>query len=253
MQCPKCDFGLDDGDIECPRCGIVIEKYLERQRTLSEAASEPQPSASAQPSDPAPRSLWVQARPLLLEVPDSVSTAAFAGRALLLAILVVWGLRFILAPLESNYVGRSFLHLVNLPFHEAGHIVFLPFGKFLSTLGGTLGQLLMPLVCLGVFLLKTRDTFGAAVALWWMGESFLDIAPYINDAQARRLILLGGVTGRDVEGYHDWEYILGRLHMLPYDHVLARMAQATGILLMVAALVWAGYLLYRQRGRLGGC
>lgn len=57
-------------------------------------------------------------------------------------------------------------------------------------LGGTLGQVLMPVICLVTFLVKTRDPFGAAVALWWTGENLLDVAPYISDARSLDLVLL---------------------------------------------------------------
>ena len=73
----------------------------------------------------------------------------------------------------------------------------------------------------------------------------MDIAPYINDARALELILLGGVTGQEVEG-HDWEYLLGSLGWLPYDHELAHLAQWVGIALMIAALLWGGILLLKQ-------
>ena len=33
-----------------------------------------------------------------------------------------------------------------------------------------------------------------------MGENLLDLAPYIADAVALELVLLGGFTGREVEG-----------------------------------------------------
>jgi hypothetical protein len=88
-----------------------------------------------------------------------------------------------------------FLHLVNLPFHEAGHINFRTFAAFITLLGGTLGQLLMPSICMGVLLFNTRYPFGGPVALWWEGESFLDIAPYMFDARAGQLPLLGGDFG----------------------------------------------------------
>lgn len=97
--------------------------------------------------------------------------------------------------IESNAAGNFFLHLVNLPFHEAGHIVFRPFGAFITSLGGTLGQLLMPSIYMGVLLVKPRDPFGTSVALWWFGEIFLDIALYMNDARAAQLPLLGGNFG----------------------------------------------------------
>ena len=74
----------------------------------------------------------------------------------------------------------------------------------------------------------------------------MDLAPYINDARARKLLLLGGVTGRDVPGYHDWEFILRKLGWLKWDHVLGNMAQGTGILLMAFTFGWGGYLLWKQ-------
>ena len=50
--------------------------------------------------------------------------------------------------MESKDVLGSFWHLVNLPFHEAGHILFRPFGRLMTSLGGSITQLLMPLICL---------------------------------------------------------------------------------------------------------
>jgi hypothetical protein len=138
------------------------------------------------------------------------------------------------------------MHLINLPFHEAGHVFLRPFGQFLMMLGGSLGQLLIPFICLAVFVMKTRDAFGASVALWWLGESFMDLAPYINDARELKLILIGGVTGREVVDYHDWEFILRKLGWLRYDHTLAHLANTVGIVLMLAAFAWGGYVLFKQ-------
>ena len=167
-----------------------------------------------------------------------------AAKALLLMGLAVWGATFIFASIESNYVAGSFMHLVNLPFHEAGHIIFSPLGSLIQALGGTLGQLLMPAVCAAVLLLRTRDPFGAAATQWWLGQSFMDIAPYINDARALNLVLLGGVTGKDVADYHDWEFILRKLGMLTWDHALANLAKLTGTVLMLAAIGWAAVHLW---------
>lgn len=185
-------------------------------------------------------------REFLLPAASSTSRAALAGRALLYFVLLVWGLRLTASPVESNAVGRSVLHLVNLPFHEAGHVVFSPFGGFLHSLGGTLGQLLIPLICAGTLLLRTRDPFGAAVGLWWFGENFLDIAPYINDARALELPLLGGIDGASAPyGFHDWNYLLTESGLLFRDHELARACHLMGCVIMVFALVWAAALLYR--------
>ena len=77
-------------------------------------------------------------------------TAGGAGRALLWIAFVVWSISLMSAPMTA--ASASFLHMINLPFHEAGHILFGPFGDFMSTLGGSLTQVLVPLVCLVAFL-----------------------------------------------------------------------------------------------------
>ena len=73
-----------------------------------------------------------------------------------------------------------------------------------------------------------------------------ELAPYINDARAQRMILLGGVTGRDVPGYHDWNSLLSQLGLLTWDHTLARLAHLSGSVLIVIALIWGAYLLHVQ-------
>lgn len=166
---------------------------------------------------------------------------------LTLFFLTLWGGRLIVAPLAGDGAGESLLHFVNLPFHEAGHLFFSPFGPFVTSLGGTLGQLLIPLLALGTLLLKNRDPFGAALCLWWFDENFLDIAPYINDASIGELPLLGGNTGgTSPYGFHDWEYLLTESGLLSYDHLFARISHLCGALLILLSLIWLSCLLYRE-------
>jgi hypothetical protein len=82
--------------------------------------------------------------------------------------------------------------------------------------------------------------------VWWLGVSFKDLAPYIYDARRLVLPLLGGVTGADVPGYHDWNNILRRLDLLWADHIVAKWSDRTGAVLIAAFMVWAGYVLYRE-------
>jgi hypothetical protein len=159
--------------------------------------------------------------------------------------MLAWGTALIFSGLEIDGAGKGLLHLVNLPFHEAGHVLLRPLGQFIASLGGTLGQLAVPLICLGVLLLKNRDPFGAAVCLWWLGENLLDIAPYINDARAGEMPLLGGNFGYSSPyGFHDWEYLLTETGLLHHDHHLALFSHGTGAVLMLLAVVW-GMLLFR--------
>jgi hypothetical protein len=183
---------------------------------------------------------------LLLSEGKQATRMVVAGRAALYLVLLVWGVRFITASVATGYAANSVMHLVNLPFHEAGHLFFRPLGLFVSALGGSLAQLLMPLICLGTFLLKMRNPFGAAVCLWWVGQNFMDMAPYIADARAMRLILLGGVTGHEANGYHDWNFILGRLDWLEHDLLLAGFAHGAGTICMLLFMVWGGVLLINQ-------
>lgn len=166
-------------------------------------------------------------------------TSVLAGRAVLWAFLLLWGLKMITGPLEEGW--NTFLHYVNLPIHETAHLVFLPFGTFMHFLGGTLGQILFPLVLAVFFLVKNRDAFASALCLWWTGQNFLDIAPYIDDARTQTAALVGG-------GVHDWGWLLGHMRMLHLDHAIARTVFVIGGIIMVTAMVWAGLVLVIQFG-----
>jgi hypothetical protein len=180
-----------------------------------------------------------------LGAPGSSGPIGLAGRALLLGVLALLTAGFVRNGLNAEHLGGSFLHLVNLPFHEAGHVLFSPFGRFMMTLGGSLLQVIVPMVCAVVFLTKTRDPFAASAALWWAGQSLMDLAPYIADARALQLVLLGGRTGAEVEG-HDWEYILQTLGWLHRDVALGNAAFMTGAVVMVGGLAWGGAVVVRQ-------
>jgi hypothetical protein len=146
--------------------------------------------------------------------------------------------RFARIPIDGGATS-SFLDLPNLVFHEAGHFLFMPFGRFMTVLGGSLTQVLVPIVCAVAFL-RQENPFAAAVCAWWAGENLINLAPYIADARALRLPLLGGATGAEVEG-HDWEYLLGTLGWLHLDRTIGRATQVTGVAVMIASTAWAAY------------
>lgn len=166
------------------------------------------------------------------------------GRGLLLVLLAVWSWRFATHPLDAAFVGDSFLHLINLPFHEAGHILFAPFGPFLMSLGGSLTQVLIPVACLVAFVRKP-DLFGAAVAAWWAGQNLVDLGPYIADARSLSIVLLGGRTGAEVEG-HDWEAILATLGWLHRDRQIGMAAHLLGSAIMAAGVAAGAWITWRD-------
>ena len=162
-----------------------------------------------------------------------------AGRAVLLMLLAWWTIEFLVRPMRQDVVGASFLHLISIPFHEAGHILFSPFGELVTALGGSLAQVLVPAICAVAFMTTSLDPFAAAVCWWWTGENLLDVAMYINDARTLSLVLLGGHTGAEVEG-HDWERILQMTGALHLDHRIAWIVHWTGAIVMGASLIAGG-------------
>jgi hypothetical protein len=185
---------------------------------------------------------------LLTYVPERVSSPALVARGVLLLAFAVWGARLVALDFRTGEMNTSFLHGPLLIFHEAGHVIFRVLGEFTSVLGGTLAQLLMPMIIAVSFLLKNRDPFGAAIATWLFGVSLLDVAPYVYDALEPQLVLLGGQTGE--EGGHDWIYMLGELGLLEHSHALGSFAHKLGVAVVIVSLAWAAWLLVQQRKRI---
>ena len=160
--------------------------------------------------------------------------AGVAGRGVGLLILVVLTWK-VLAQGLSFQGGDvlSFIHGIDLVFHEAGHVIFGFFGEFIAVAGGSLMQVLIPVITTVAFL-RTRQWASAAVTLFWTGQSVTDVAIYAADGRARALPLLA-------EGMiHDWHYILGRLGLLQSAEAVGRLIFVLGALTMLAALVLLG-------------
>lgn len=149
--------------------------------------------------------------------------------------------------MRQDVIGSSFLHLVSIPFHEAGHILLSPFGELIAALGGSLAQVLVPAICALAFLTTSVDPFGAAVCVWWAGENLLDVAMYIADARALNLVLLGGQTGAEVEG-HDWEHILQSFGALHLDQRIGWTVHWCGAAVMTLALAAAVAATFPTKG-----
>lgn len=176
-------------------------------------------------------------------VPQRVPSAMIWLRLMVLAAFAVWGGYFIVSGLDWMVIGSSFMHNINLPFHEFGHILFSPFGRFMTILGGSLFQIMVPLILTGVFVYQKHDTFAASITLWWCGQNFVDLSPYIADAQFRGLPLVGG--GR--EESHDWGNLLRMTDLLDSSHAIARGSFFLGSVIMVLAIVWGAWVLKQQK------
>ena len=78
------------------------------------------------------------------------------------------------------------------------------------------------------------DDFSARVVLCWFGQNFFHMAPYIKNARAGMLPLVGG-------GIHGWHYILGRAGLLDRDQGIGSMVWWVGFA-VIARSVFTGIL-----------
>jgi hypothetical protein len=230
--CPKCRLPLEPQAVDaCPHCGLIFAKYLAAQR-----GDEPRQSPGTHADDGG--SWWTS----LLDVPASISKAEWTVRCIMFAGFAVWGFRVWATDITQI---PTFAHLTLIPFHEAGHIVFWPFGTFVRVAGGTLGQWIIPVVCAVALHRQNGDNFGAALATCWLAMSMMDASVYAYDARNPTLPLIGGGTGAD--SFHDFVYLFGAMGQLEHAQAWGRFMHFVGTLVMLGSLAWAASILIRLR------
>ncbi|MFH2011631.1 MAG: hypothetical protein ABIJ37_02840 [Pseudomonadota bacterium] len=142
-------------------------------------------------------------------------------------------LLLIIALLADNDGFIFIIDHANLLFHEAGHIIFGIFGSTLGLYGGTLGQLLFPVVTAITFL-RQAALVSFSVSILWFFENFFNIARYMADARAHDLPLVGS-------GEHDWTRIFSSLGLLNYDTAIANFVRFIGWLGLISTMLFVTY------------
>ena len=155
-------------------------------------------------------------------------------RLIFAGILTIYFLWIAAKPMDG-----SFLDLVDLPIHEAGHLIFRLFGEFMMIAGGSLFQLIVPAVFVGYFVWHFKY-YSAAITLFWLGQSLINVYIYAADARVMQLVLLGGLTGSE-GAFHDWNYMLTRLGLLGSTDLIAGLIRAAGTITIIAAAVLSIY------------
>lgn len=248
MKCPACGHEQNLTDT-CVNCGIVFSKYYEIQNrkvkkspeTNSITDGELSPSIS-QSSEATGfiSSLFPQISSPWSTVSTSTMAIVSFGFATVICFLVTTDLR----SMGSSLV-LFMVHNVNLVFHEAGHWIFGVFGsETLTILGGSLNQILIPLV-VAVSFWGRRDTVGFVFGVFWMFENFIDVSVYMADARALELPLIGGLG----EEAHDWRNLFMRWGLLAKDTVIAGYVRKIGWFGMVYIWVWLIWRWFVDRGR----
>jgi hypothetical protein len=123
------------------------------------------------------------------------------------------------------------LGLVDLGFHELGHLVTYVFPDVVTASMGSISQVVVPVGIALYFVLVRVDLMAGGVCLAWAATSAQDASVYIADAPYQRLQLIGGE--------HDWAFVLGpqHLNMLHRAALIAGTVKGLGVLLLVAGVV----------------
>ena len=124
-----------------------------------------------------------------------------------------------------------FAHLITLYIHEAGHLVFRIFGADLHILGGSIMQVLVPVVWF--FVAKKEESALVPVAVFFTGESLVDLSIYVRDAETQILPLLGGSHVK-----HDWATFLGKYELLDWGVPLGNLFFFGGLIISLCAIAW---------------
>ena len=154
------------------------------------------------------------------------------GAALALSALAAWIVwqHFVTADAWVFVLDHA-----NLALHEAGHPLVGLLSARLAVYGGTLFQLLFPMLCAHHFR-RGRQAPGWAASLLWLADSVMNVGRYMKDARAQQLPLVGG-------GDHDWTEIFSRWGVLAHDVGIGNGTRLLGLALAVYALWW----LWRQQ------
>jgi hypothetical protein len=129
---------------------------------------------------------------------------------------------------------------LTLAVHEGGHLLFSPFGQWLMIAGGSLTQVLAPVVA-ALLLLRQGDRYGVAVVGTWLAYSLTNLSEYVGDARAMALQLVGFSD----DPIHDWHYLLGSMHLLPYDTRLALLVRDLAWAVLLGSIALAAQVLTR--------
>jgi len=138
---------------------------------------------------------------------------------------------------------NAFIHNIDLPIHEFGHLFFgIIFGgqSLMMIAGGSLFQTIFPCILAGSFFFR-KDYLGFAVCSLWVGENLIDVSYYIADASAREMPLITGDPDT-----HDWFNILSELNILQMDTRIGRVIFFLGSLLMISSLLYAFYVVNKD-------
>ena len=104
------------------------------------------------------------------------------------------------------------------------------FGKTIGILGGSLNQILAPVIW--YFVAKREGSSLFNVALFFTGVSIVDVSIYVKDAELLLLPLIGGLS----KAHHDWRNLLGGWGIIEWSFTIGEIMFWSGMLLAAVGL-----------------
>ncbi len=147
------------------------------------------------------------------------------GAAALACVALAW----------LSWRGHGFvplLNLVDLGFHELGHLLAMPLPDSAMLVAGSLAQVAVPAGLTVYFWWWRRDLVGAVATLAWTGTSMRGVGAYMADATVRQLPLIGS-------GRHDWATLFGRWGVLDMAPNIGGLVGALGFVTIAVAATLA--------------
>jgi len=214
MDCPKCGVGWDRDFAECPRCGIVVAKFLRTHEASHESAVADAPQVQAE---------------------------ADAGRERLFRAVAIPGALLLARFLVQT--SHGLVRLITMWVHESGHAVTAWLCGFPAFPGPWVTSVAPERSPVLTLVLVAALGIGAAAA-WQLHRGFWTVVSgatlllvlfctlRVNHVDARQLITFGGDAGC---------FVLGTLMMLTVyaraDHPI-RANQIRWALLVIGALAF---------------
>lgn len=155
------------------------------------------------------------------------------GRSWVIRLPVLIWFIYILINHLINPEYRSIMGWFNYWIHEAGHLVFLPFGEFLEAASGTLLECLIPIIFMIAFY-RQKDFFGISFCFGWLATCFFYASWYMAEAQ------------QTDDWRHDWFNMLSTMGILQYNRTMAFFVKIFGVVLMLISILSGFWLLWQM-------
>ncbi len=121
--------------------------------------------------------------------------------------------------------------------HEAGHGVcyILPCPQFFMVLNGTLFQVFFP-AGISYYYRKRGNRFAMYIALFFVGFSLHYTAWYISIAH-EGILLPAHKSFLGVDAYHDFNYLLSAMGLMPYESLISGLTRLMAYVLMLISVI----------------